>query len=300
MSPAATIVTSDIPPPVARPYFGRVATLATMHGKEAAIAPIFRERLGLTVATAPAIETDALGTFTGEIARAGTIRDAALAKAKLGMVAAGASIGIASEGSYGPHPHIPFVAGGVEMMALVDDERGLVVTERLIEHNPVYAHIVTAQIERCSDFLTRVGFPDHALIVRANDAHRDGRSVYKGVRTRTALAAAIADCASGSRDGRAFVQTDMRAHMNPTRMATLRRLAALLCDRIAAACPACSSPGYGRIGQDTGLPCRGCGLPSGLIQRQVFGCSVCAHRETRARPDGRGNADPGECQHCNP
>ena len=67
------------------PYAGQRCVLATMHGKETAIAPVLLGRLGLVVTTAPNIDTDALGTFTGEIPRAGTIREAAVAKARLGM-----------------------------------------------------------------------------------------------------------------------------------------------------------------------------------------------------------------------
>ncbi len=66
-------------------YAGQRCVLATMHGKETAIAPVLLGRLGLVVTTAPNIDTDALGTFTGEIPRAGTIREAAVAKARLGM-----------------------------------------------------------------------------------------------------------------------------------------------------------------------------------------------------------------------
>ncbi|MEZ5786523.1 MAG: hypothetical protein R3D62_08665 [Xanthobacteraceae bacterium] len=62
--------------------------LATMHGKEVAIAPALRERLGLIVEVAEGIDTDRLGTFTGEIPRAGTIEEAAIAKARLGMAVA--------------------------------------------------------------------------------------------------------------------------------------------------------------------------------------------------------------------
>jgi len=103
------------------PYRGRQAVLATMHGKEAAVQPPFRDCLGLSVWTPPGLDTDALGTFTGETRRLGTITKTALVKARLGMAAASASIAIASEGSYGPHPHMPFVAVGIEIMVLVDD-----------------------------------------------------------------------------------------------------------------------------------------------------------------------------------
>ena len=59
--------------PLSGPYAGLRAVLATMHGKDAAIVPVFQERLELSVVTPSAIDTDALGTFTGEIPRSGTI-----------------------------------------------------------------------------------------------------------------------------------------------------------------------------------------------------------------------------------
>ncbi|MFU0507935.1 hypothetical protein [Pseudaminobacter sp. NGMCC 1.201702] len=57
------------------------------------------DRLGLIVGTAPALDTDVLGTFTGEIPRAGSTREAAIAKARLGMAATGLPRGIVSERS---------------------------------------------------------------------------------------------------------------------------------------------------------------------------------------------------------
>ena len=132
-----------------------------MHGKEAVISPAFRKRLGLRVETPKGLDTDALGTFTGEIARIGTIRETSIAKARLGMTTMGISIGIASEGSYGPHPHIPFIAGGIELMVVVDDDRGIVVCEHLIDDAPVYDHVITAEIGDIISFLDRICFPDH-------------------------------------------------------------------------------------------------------------------------------------------
>lgn len=282
------------------PYAGRRAVLATMHGKEAAVAPVFRARLGLTVATAPDLDTDALGTFTGEIPRAGTMREAAIAKARLGMAATGVPIGIASEGAYGPHPSAPFLPGGVEIMVLIDDARGIVVSESLIDDAPVFNHILTPQTDAIGWFLVQVGFPRQALIVRANEAGGFGAPIRKGLRTIDALTSAIAECAARSRDGHALVQTDMRAHMNPTRMATLARLACLLSNRLAARCPACASPGYGQTDVETGLPCEWCGAPSIMVRHQIFGCVACEHREMRPRSDGLTHADPGRCPECNP
>jgi hypothetical protein len=271
-----------------------------MHAKEKAIAPIFRNKLAMEIEVAPGINTDTLGTFTGEIPRAGTIQDAAIAKARLGMAATGLSIGIASEGSYGPHPSFPFIPAGIELMVVVDDELGIIVSEHLIDDAPVFNHILTADSGGAAGFLDQIGFPEHAVIVRPNEVEQAVCPIHKGLRTTEALTHAIADCSAHSRDGMALVQTDMRAHMNPTRMAALGRLAALLCDRLATPCPACGIPGYDQIDTEPGLPCEWCGSPSVSVRHLVFGCVTCEHREKRPRPDGRTQADPGHCPECNP
>lgn len=285
-----------------RPYAGQHAVLATMHGKQAAIAPVLFDRLGLSVSTAADLDTDALGTFTGEVPRAGTIREAAIAKARLGMKATGLTIGIASEGSYGPHPHVSFIAGGIELMVLIDDIRGIVVTEHLIDDVPMFAHAFVRVADELTDFLDRIGFPDQAVIVKPAEGKSEceGRPIHKGLRRREELAKAVAQCASNSRDGRALVQTDMRAHMNPTRMATLRQLAHALAERLAMRCPSCGVPGYGQVDVEAGLPCEDCGAPSIMVRNHIFGCVVCEHREKSPRTDGITHADPGQCPLCNP
>ncbi len=264
------------------------------------IVPALRDGLGLIVSLAQGVDTDALGTFTGEIARAGSIREAAISKARLGMTMTKTPIGIASEGSYGPHPVIPFVAVGIELMVLVDDTRDIIITEHLVENAPVYGHTQAKSIDELGAFLERVRFPDHALIVKPNVAISPSFPIHKGVHSVQCLADAIAECAASSPDGQAFIQNDIRAHMNPTRMASISRLAQKLRARLETPCPACNLPGYGRIDVETGLPCEWCGTPSMLVRYEIFGCVACSHREHRARPDGRHHADPGNCPRCNP
>ncbi|WP_337268086.1 DUF6671 family protein [Oryzifoliimicrobium ureilyticus] len=281
-------------------YAGRHAVLATMHGKESVIAPVMLEKLGLIVSIAPGIDTDTFGTFTGEIPRAGTIREAAIRKARLGMDATGLQIGLASEGSYGPHPHFPFIPGGVEIMVLVDNLNNIVVSETLIEDAPVFGNVFASTDDELASFLERVDFPHHALIVKSADPPTPSRAIYKGLRDREEVSEAMVRCAARSRDGRALVQTDMRAHMNPTRMSTLQRLAARLADRLLQACPACRMPGFGQTDVEVGLPCEDCGAPSLLVRHHIFQCVACSYLEKRPRPDGRDYADPGQCPQCNP
>jgi hypothetical protein len=271
-----------------------------MHGKDEVIAPVLRDRIGLAVVTAPGVDTDVLGTFSGDIPRAGTMREAAIAKARLGMAATGLSIGIASEGSYGPHPHIPFLPGGIELLVLIDDKRGIVVTEHLVEDAPVYGHAFARTIQELDPFLEGIGFPEHGVIVKsAVDGAADGM-IRKDMRGKDELETAVIECAAFSKDGRALVQTDMRAHMNPTRMGSIRRLAAALAERLDAFCPACGLPGYGQVDVETGLPCKDCGAPSLMVRHRVFGCVACEHQDRRPRADGRTHADPGHCPLCNP
>jgi len=281
---------------LAGPWAGRRAVLATMHGKEAAIAPPLAT-LGLRVEVARGIDTDSLGTFTGEIPRPGTPLETAIAKARMGMAATGADLGIASEGAYGPDPLVPFLAQGEEWLAAVDAARGLVIAERLVERRPVYDHATAASVAGLRDFLHRVGFPEHGLIVQPNAGTGGAR---KGLRAQAALDRAVSACAAASADGLALVQTDMRAHMNPTRMATIGRLAGLLAERMLRACPACAALGFGVRRAAPGLPCRWCGAETSLHGGSVMGCTACAHEEIRAEDGAPETADPGYCPACNP
>jgi len=271
-----------------------------MHGKERALAPPLETRLGLAVEVPAGLDTDALGTFTGEVPRRGSMRDAALAKARLGMERTGLALGLASEGSYGPHPAALFLEAGLELVVFVDDERGLVVCEQILDEDPRFGHVVAADPAGAADFLERVGFPSHGLVVGANAPPEPPPRWTKGLRDHAALESAIRDAAAASADGRALVQTDMRAHQNPTRMATLARLAGRLAARLATPCPACDAPGFGVVGVRKGLPCRVCGGPSTLVAAEVLGCAGCDHRCERVPPEREGGADPRTCTLCNP
>lgn len=268
------------------PYAGQTVALATQHGKARALAPPLQRRLGLTVETV-AIDTDAFGTFTGTRRRTGTAAEAALAKARAGMAAAGLPLGLASEGSFGPHPWLPFGAGGVETLAFIDAARGLDLTLSGVSRRTNFAHLDVDGSD-LSPFLARIGFPAHALVVKG----ADGSVLASGVQEPATLARLAQP---GTR-----LETDMRAHFNPTRMAAIRALAGRLAARLASLCPACGCPGYGEVDVLRGLPCEGCGQPTQGIQAIILRCHVCGHGDTRGRPDGVKMASPANCDWCNP
>lgn len=288
-------------------YRGAKAALATMHGKASVVGPAMAAHLGLEIVTPAGIDTEVLGTFTGETPRIGTMRDVAVRKARLGMRASRLTIGIANEGSFGPHPVIPFLHVGMELMVFVDDERDLVITESLVAEQTNHDVATAGDISELDAFLGRVLFPTHGLIVRPNltdspwwKLHPELVRIFKGLVTPEALARAISEAARVSEDGRAQVMTDMRAHMNPTRMKTISDLAARLARRVATECPACGTPGFGRIALTTGIPCAVCGTESIVPGGDVMGCATCDCKlETRHIPV-RQYAEAGECPRCNP
>jgi len=269
------------------PYSGQAVALATQHGKARALAPPLLRRLGLIVEPV-CIDTDAFGTFTGTSARTGTASEAALAKARAGMAASGLPLGLASEGSFGPHPWLPFGAGGVETLAFIDAARGLELTLSAVSRRTNFAHLDVADGVDIAPFLARIGFPAHALVVKGPN----GAVLASGVTDMDALARLAWP---GNR-----LETDMRAHLNPTRMAAIRALAGRLAARLACACPACGCPGYGQMDVLRGLPCSSCNQPTQGVMAIIDGCSACGHRETRPRPDGVTAASPATCDWCNP
>lgn len=276
-----------------------MAALATMHGKEEAIAPALRELAGLEVEVA-AINTDAFGTFTGEVDRPASPAQTALLKARAGMEESGASIGLASEGAYGPHPQAAFVTSGLELIAFIDDELGIELVEGARATSTNASRIDAGEVdERVLEWAAGVGFPDHALTVRPAGEGL-AAPVFKGIREPEELEEAVERCAGDAPDGKARIETDMRAHVNPTRMAQIAVVAHSLGERLATRCPACSAPGFGAIEAVPGLPCERCGLPTDWSAEVIHACCRCEERATLPRPDGLEVADPANCGACNP
>ena len=274
----------------------RVA-LGTMHGKERALAPAF-DRLSVRLIVPDGLNTDSFGTFSAETPRAGSMEDAARAKIAAALAVTGLPVGLASEGAYGPHPAVPFMAAGIEILMWRDADQGHEIIERLGDDRPAYDRAEVADMDQAAPLLTRMGFPETALIVSpAGDARGP---VAKGLTGLSELAAAIVAACKASPVGKAVLQTDMRAHMNPRRMSMIARLGLRLANRLACRCDGCGAPGWGRLGTVPGLPCSWCGGPSLLIAHEVHGCTACGTTRPMPRPDGKTMADPGECPACNP
>jgi hypothetical protein len=280
-------------------YRGREAAVATKHGKEDVSGPPMAP-LGLHLRVPRDLDTDALGTFTGEVPRVGTPLEVALRKARMGMRATGLPLGLANEGSFGPHPEVPFLAGDHEILLFIDDALGIQVYEETFTSETNFAHCTVARGDDLDDFLRRVHFPGHGLIVRPNSPPQPSELLFKGITTWPDLVAAVGRCARASSDGCAHVETDMRAHMNPTRQRVIATLADRLARRLTTRCPSCGTPGWGRVGVVRGLPCEVCGSETDWVREEIHGCPRCPLRRTEPRSDGLHAANPAHCPWCNP
>ncbi len=278
------------------PYQHERIGLATIHGKDLAVAPPFRRLLGAEIVTAPDVDTDALGTFSGEIGRPAPIVETCALKAELAFQTMDVDCAIASEGSYGPIDRLPFRPAGVEIMAFVDRQRGLRIIETMATHRTNWRLFTF----RAGDALVRaaaisMGFPEYGVFVIAN---KDRSQPIKGLASLDEVVAAVDREANRSDDGSAILIADMRAHRNPTRMKVLRALSWKLARRLQQLCPKCQAPGFGHIESRRGLPCEGCGDATHWIDFEVDGCSACGHAAARPRKDGRRTAPRLSCAGC--
>lgn len=279
------------------PFAGRKLLIATMHGKERAIGPILEAALGVTIVVPARFDSDRFGTFTGETARAGDQFEAARAKAVAAMADEGVDLAVASEGSFGAHPSVPFARSNLELMLLIDARHGHEIKghHRTGETNLDGRQV--ANVPEAIAFAREIGFPEHGVIVR--DSERGSR-IRKDVRTEAELVSAVEDMLSGMFRTSAFIETDMRAHRNPTRMQAIARATEDLVRNIVSRCPQCDAPGFVAVSVETGLPCAACGRPSDLPRSEHRLCPRCQFSETRAVRTYGETADPRYCESCNP
>jgi len=211
------------------PYAGSRVALATMHGKENAVAQPFRTHLQMQVVVPEFLDTDCFGSLTGEINRVGSLVETARRKALQGMEATGLPIGMASEGEF-----LCTDRGvvGHEVLVFIDKNRGLELVEEQHAVPTNYRVWTITSFSELDADLQAVGFPAHRLTVRPNTGELRGL-IFKGVSNRRVLEMAIETARAHSEDGRARVETDMRAHQNPTRMKGISSLADRLAVRIA-------------------------------------------------------------------
>jgi len=277
-------------------YRGEKVALLTMHAKEEVIAPILYGAIGCEIERVDGYDTDQLGSFSREIPRVQTQLETARKKALLGMELSGLDIGIASEGSFGVDPLTGIFSTNVECLLWIDKKNDLEIS--LFAHSKTnLAHATLKSWQECESFALKAGFPQHHLIVRAHK--EEMLTFYKGISSWEKLEEAFHKTLQISEDGSLFVETDMRANANPTRMQSIEKATQELAKKIASTCPMCGAPGFWIVEYLGGLECKICHNPTQEIYADLYGCSKCDYKQTVKRKETP-YANPAYCDFCNP
>jgi len=277
-------------------FEGRNILIATMHGKENVIAPILQNGIGVQCFTPKNFDTDFFGTFSGEIERTLSSIETVREKCLAGMSVYNCDLGIASEGSFGSHPSIFFANADEEILIFIDKKNDLEIIAREISLETNFNASVITSYEELIEFANKVNFPSHALILRKSE--KSNSEIIKGIHSWEELEKGYLSLKKHTVT--IYVETDMRAMYNPTRMKLIKDLAFKLLDKIKSHCPECSTPGFSVTSAKFGLKCGLCGCETRSVLSHIYSCNKCDYANEKMYPKGKKREDPMYCDYCNP
>jgi hypothetical protein len=178
----------------------------------------------------------------------------------------------------------------------MDAKNGFEIVVREISMNTNYNGTDIASEEELLAFAEKIGFPSHGLIMRPSSSDYSG--MIKGITELEALKDSFQNFKS--KFGAAYIETDMRALYNPTRMEVIRVAAQKLADKIVSFCPTCYTPGFGVTLVKSGLPCSNCGFPTRSTLCHERQCAKCHYTDEVKFPHGKFTEEPTFCDFCNP
>jgi len=277
-------------------FGGRKLLIASKHKKESVIKPLLEEHLGVLCETVENFDTDIFGTFSGETERKDDPLTTVKKKCEKAMQSFGFDLAVASEGSFGPHPSFFFISADDELLILIDAKNKFEITAREISTATNFNGKFFENEDDVKKFAEQVLFPSHALIVRQSRETND--HLIKGITNWDDLIHHFYHFKN--KYGRAFIETDMRAMNNPTRMSVIKKATEQLIQKINSACAQCGAPGFDISTINRGLPCDWCGAPTNGILSYLYQCKKCGYQKEEMYPHNKTKADPGSCNFCNP
>lgn len=277
-------------------FNGRKLLIATKHMKERVIAPLLEKALGVSCFTSNAFDTDTLGTFTGEVERQADPVTTARSKCLLAMELTGSDLVVASEGSFGGHPYLYFIPADEEILMLKDNKNNIEIVVKELSSETNFNGKELKNEHELLDFTRIVNFPSHGVMLRK--AKDDLSNIQKGITDWKKLNHTFYHFMQEF--GSVYIETDMRAMYNPTRMKVIEAATKKLITKVGAVCPQCNAPGFGITAAVPGLPCRRCGFPTQSTIKYIYSCQKCLFYKEHLYPNGDSSEDPGFCNFCNP
>jgi len=205
-------------------------------------------------------------------------------------------LAVASEGSFGPHPSIIFVPADEELLLFIDRRNDLkIFAQQLSTDTNLNGEEIHTK-NQLEEFARRSLFPSHGLIMRKSKDDFD--EVVKGVTDWDTLLKTFHQLKGiGSS---VYVETDMRAMYNPTRMKVIEQVTHKLVKKIKSCCPQCQAPGFGVTKANQGLRCDACHFPTRSIQSYTYTCQRCSFTKDEMYPFQKTAESPMFCDMCNP
>lgn len=277
-------------------FENRRLIIATKHGKENVIAPILERALGVHCFVDAAFDTDVLGTFTGEVERELDPVSTAREKCLRAMQANNCDLGIASEGSFGPHPSMVFVNADDEILIFIDSKNKIEIVVREVSVDTNFNERVIATKAELLDFAKQAAFPEHALILRKSK--NSNADIHKGIQDISVLENTFTELRQ--KYPVVYAETDMRAMHNPKRMMVIAAAAEKIVQQIQSVCPDCGQPGFGVTDVRRGLICSICFSPTNSVLSYVYSCVQCGCTKEEMYPNNKMMEDPMYCDSCNP
>ena len=140
--------------------------VASKHEKEKVIKPLFDANYNCSFLSSE-IDTDLLGTFSGEIERTLSPYETAIEKCRMAFKTTDADFAIASEGSFGPHSSLFFVPADEEFLLIMSRDEQLIIWAKHISTETNHNKIENPTDIELSDFLETVQFPSHKVILKS-------------------------------------------------------------------------------------------------------------------------------------
>ena len=278
-----------------KPYQGISISLLTKHKKEKVIEPLFTKAFNSNFITVNTFDTDQLGTFTRDIPRYGNQLDAARKKAQIAMKLSNTKYGVGSEGSFNQDPYTGIIPINHEIVIFVDS----VLNIEIVGHaraSSISNHALVKNWQELSKFARLNKFPKHHLVIRPD--HQDHPVFEKGIDNLDKLKEKFNEALKLSKKKRVFVEHDLRAFANPTRMRNIKEATKNLILKMKSLCPKCHTPGFWINRSQTGLPCAICEMPSNQIMAKIYTCLKCDYEKEEVVKNKK--ADPAKCNFCNP
>ncbi len=212
------------------------------------------------------------------------------------MELSGTDLAVASEGSFGAHPFIPFAIAGDEMILLIDKKNSIEITARELTTATNFSGAAVENETALRSFAEQALFPSHRLILSEGQTKK--QHITKGIVSWNELTERFHFMMS--KQMKIYVETDMRAMFNPTRMKTIGKACEKLIEKIKSTCPICHCPGFSVSSVQGGLPCSLCGRETRSTLLHLYHCQRCQHQEIKRYPHQKSEEDPMYCDYCNP